>query len=112
MATHVRTYSFLTEEALRLLGKQVRLARKQRGMTETDLAERVGIARSTLQLIEKGDPRTEIGLVFEAATLVGVPLFIAEATTLAAQIERIDDKLALLPHSVRRRTSQEVKDDF
>ncbi|ODT74413.1 MAG: transcriptional regulator [Pelagibacterium sp. SCN 64-44] len=112
MAARVRTYSFLTEEALRLLGKQIRLARKQRGMTESDLASRVGIARSTLQLIEKGDPRTEVGLVFEAATLVGVPLFVPEATTLSPQLERVDDKLALLPHSVRRRASQEVNDDF
>ena len=64
-----RPYSRLTKEALTLLGAQVRLARKRRRMTEMELAERAGIARSTLQLIEKGDPRVEIGLVFEAATL-------------------------------------------
>ncbi len=85
-----------------LLGAQVRLARKQRGMTEVDLAERAGIARSTLQLIEKGNPRVEIGLVFEAATLAGVSLFVPEATSLGAQIERLEDKLALLPRSIRR----------
>ena len=111
MSLRPRSYSRLTQEALRLLGAQVRLARKQRGMTETDLAERAGVARSTLQLIEKGDPKVEIGLAFEAATLVGVGLFEPEASTLAPRIERLMDKIALLPHSIRR-SPVAVKDDF
>jgi transcriptional regulator with XRE-family HTH domain len=111
MPSRPRAYSRLSQEALRLLGAQVRLARKQRGMTEADLAERVGVARSTLQLIEKGDPKVEIGLVFEAATLAGVGLFAPEVTTLAPQLERVTDKIALLPHAIRR-PRQEVKDDF
>ena len=39
MAT-VRTYSLITRQVLELLGKQIRLARKQRRMTEADLAHR------------------------------------------------------------------------
>lgn len=106
-----RTYSRLTKEALELLGKQVRFARKQRRMSEADLAARVGIARSTLQLIEKGDPKVEMGLAFEAATLAGVSLFVPEASTLASQSERLNDKLALLPKSIRR-LRKEVDDNF
>lgn len=106
-----RPYSRLTKDALTLLGAQVRLARKQRRMTELELAERAGIARSTLQLIEKGDPRVDIGLVFEAATLAGVGLFVPEASSLAPQIERLEDKLALLPRSIRRPKGA-VNDDF
>lgn len=111
MAEHVRTYSRTTREALMLLGRAIRLARKQRRMTETDLAERIGIARSTFQLIEKGQPKVEIGLVFEAATLLGVPLFVDEPSRLASEISRLDDKLALLPQSVRRPRSEPC-DDF
>jgi transcriptional regulator with XRE-family HTH domain len=106
-----RPYSRLTKDALKLLSAQVRLARKQRGMTELELAERAGIARSTLQLIEKGDPRVDIGLVFEAATLAGVTLFVPEASSLAPQIERLEDKLALLPRSIRRPKGA-VNDEF
>ena len=80
-------------------------------MSEHDLAARVGIARSTLQRIEKGDPSVEIGLVLEAATLTGVDLFVPEATTLAPQIDRVDDKLALMPGSIRK-APREVDDDF
>ncbi len=111
IAVSLRPYSRLTKDALTLLGAQVRLARKQRGMTEMELAERAGIARSTLQLIEKGDPRVEIGLVFEAATLAGVSLFVPEATSLGPQIERLEDKLALLPRSIRR-PKRAVNDEF
>lgn len=111
MQAKPRTYSRATIEALALMGAQIRLARKQRGMSEAELSERVGIARSTLQLIEKGGSKVEVGLVFEAATLVGVPLFVAEAGAMERQVERVQDKLALLPQSVRRPRT-EVKDDF
>ncbi len=111
MAAQTRTYLRLTQEALALLGRQIRLARKARKMSASDLAARVGIARSTMQLIEKGDPGVAVGLVFEAATLAGVGLFEPEASSLAPQIARLDDKLMLLPHAVRRPRKQ-VKDDF
>ena len=111
MDKHPRTYSRITREALTLIGGLVRQARKQRKMSEADLSARVGIARSTLQLIEKGHPKVEIGLVFEAATLVGVPLFVDEPSRLASEISRVNDRLALLPQSIRRPRT-EVKDDF
>jgi transcriptional regulator with XRE-family HTH domain len=108
---HTRTYSGTTKQALSLMGGLIRLARKQRKMSEADLAARVGVARSTLQLIEMGHPKVEIGLVFEAAALVNVPLFTDEPSRLTSEISRVKDKLALLPQSVRRPRS-EVKDDF
>lgn len=111
MEERTRTYSRVTREALSMIGGLIRLARKQRKMSEVDLSARVGIARSTLQLIEKGHPKVEIGLVFEAATLVGLPLFVDEPSRLASEISRVNDKLALLPRSVRR-PRKTVKDDF
>jgi transcriptional regulator with XRE-family HTH domain len=110
MPRKTRTYSRLTQQALILMGQQIKLARKTRRLSEIELAERVGIARSTLQRIEKGDPLVEIGLVFEAATLTGVALFEPDATSLAPHIERLSDKLALLPKSIRRRHAAD--DDF
>ena len=80
-------------------------------MSEKDLSDRIGVARSTLQRIEKGDPVVEIGLVFEAATLTGVDLFVPEASTLAPQLNRLDDKLALMPGSIRG-AARAVDDDF
>lgn len=109
--TAIRTYSKYAREALSLLGKQIRLGRKQRRWSEHELAERAGIARATLQKIEKGDPGCAIGLVFEVAVLVGVPLFEADLPGLVRQHARLDDKLALLPKAVRSPATA-VDDDF
>ena len=94
-----------------MLGKLIQLARKQRRMTAAELAERTGISRSTLQRVEKGDPKVEVGLMFEAAVLVGVPLFDAEPGRLMEKLARIDDKLALLPKAVHKPAAK-VHDAF
>ena len=70
-----RTYSRYTINAVTLLGKQIKLARKTRKITEVDLADRANISPTTLKKIEKGDLKCEIGIVFEIAALVGVALF-------------------------------------
>jgi len=106
-----RNYSKLTREALELLGRRIKLAREERRMSEMDLAERVGVARSTLQKVESGDPIVEIGLVFEAAVLTGVPLFEPEATSLAPHLREVQGKLALMPTYIRK-PKGELKDDF
>lgn len=106
-----RTYSNYALEAVSLLGKQIKLARKQRKWTEHELADRAGIARATLQKIEKGDPGCATGLVFEVAALVGVKLFDADDKTLAERHGRMDDRLALLPKSVHK-SKKAVVDDF
>lgn len=106
-----RTYTATTREALVLLGLQIRAARKSRRMSEADLAKRVGIARSTLQQIEKGSATVEIGLVLEAAVLAGVSLFTPDHSPLVPEIARIYDQLQLLPKRIKSPT-KEVKDDF
>lgn len=106
-----RTYSRYSREAMILLGDLIRAARKERKMTAQELADRTGISRGLLQRIEKGDPKCELGATFEAATIVGVKLFDTEATTLTQYIRQTEDKLALLPKSVRKKIKV-VDDDF
>lgn len=106
-----RAYSRYSIDAAILLGKQIQLGRKQRKWTESELAERAGISRSTVQKIEKGDMSCEIGLVFETATLVGIKLFASEVTSLSAQIKNTDEKIALLPKSIHKQ-KKEVDDAF
>ena len=106
-----RTYLPATREATELLGKLIKLERRERKMSEDDLAGRAGIARRTLQRIERGDPQCAIGLFFELAVLVGIKLFeAADRATLALHLGRVNDKLAVLPSRVR--SSVRVDDDF
>lgn len=107
----LRTYSKYALDAALLLGQQIRLARKKRKWSETNLAERAGISRATLQKIEAGEMTPAIGLVFEVATLVGVPLFEQDSQRLAASIDLTQIKLALLPKRIREQTKV-ADDDF
>ncbi len=111
MAAHKRTYARYTKESAALLGKMIRHGRKQRQMTEHELASRLGIARSTLQRVEKGDPKVELGIMFEAAALVGVTLFDADETGVRTLSARMDDRLAVLPKHIYR-AKKKVVDDF
>ena len=106
-----RIYSRYTKEATKLMGQMIRLGRVERKITAQDLADRAGISRGMLQRIEKGDPKCEIGVVFELAVLVGVKLFDAEASSLAGHIKQAEDKLALMPKAVRV-PRKAVDDDF
>lgn len=106
-----RTYSKYAQEAALLLGKQIKLGRKQRKWSELNLAERVGISRATLQKIENGKMTSAIGLVFEAATLVGVNLFQQDRLPLSLSIEQANDKIALLPQRIQSQ-KKVVDDDF
>ena len=106
-----RTYSRYTRDAAALLGALIRDARHERKLTAQDLADRVGISRGMLQRIEKGNPKCEIGAVFEAATIVGVALFDADESTLAKYLHQTRGKLAVLPKSVRKKSTA-VRDDF
>lgn len=106
-----RSYSRVTRQALTMLGKLIRIGRSERGLTAQELADRAGISRTTLSSIEKGAPGPEIGLVFEVASLVGVRLFEYDERSLQMHNARLDEKLTLLPQSVRH-TLKEVDDDF
>jgi len=105
-----RTYSRYTREATKLLGQMIKLGRIERKITAQDLADRAGISRGLLQRVEKGDLKCEIGVVFELAALVGVKLFDADTSSLAAHLSRTEDKLALLPKHVRK--TKAVDDEF
>ncbi|ROH86368.1 XRE family transcriptional regulator [Pseudomethylobacillus aquaticus] len=95
-----------------MLGSLIRINRIERKLTVQALAERVGISRDMMQRIEQGDPRCGIGVVIEAATIVGVALFEADSSnTLTMHIKEQEDKLRLLPKAVHK-TRTVVKDDF
>lgn len=106
-----RAYARHTVESAALLGKLIRYRRKQRKMTETELAERLGIARSTVQRVEKGDLKVEIGIMFEAAALVGVNLFDTDDKGVNELSQRIEDRIAVLPKHVYK-SGKKVIDEF
>ena len=94
-----------------LLGGLIRAARKEQKLTAQEIADRAGISRGMMQRIEKGDLKCEIGVVFEVATLLGVTLFESSESALRRQLNQTNEKLSLLPKSIRKPTKA-VHDDF
>jgi len=54
------------------MGENIKLARKRRKLTAVQVAERAGIARSTLYLIEKGDSSVAMGSYFNVLRVLGI----------------------------------------
>jgi DNA-binding XRE family transcriptional regulator len=105
-----RTYARQTREALSVLGTLIRIGRMERRMTAQDPADRVGISRTTLHNIERGASGSKIGLVFEAAALVGVRLFDQDALAPRTENARLAEKLTVLPKSVRTARTEDDDD--
>lgn len=106
-----RIYSRHAMQAMQLLAALIKTARKKQRWSEAELAERAGISRLTVRKIEQGNPGTELGLYFEAATLLGIPLFATDSNKLTAMARELDLQLALLPKRIDKEAG-EVFDEF
>jgi transcriptional regulator with XRE-family HTH domain len=60
------------KKMLEKLGENIRLARKRRKLTTIQVAERSGISRNTLYILEKGSPSVSIGAVFNVLRVLGL----------------------------------------
>jgi transcriptional regulator with XRE-family HTH domain len=102
MPKRQHAYPPTVHEAAELLGAEIRHARIARRWTVRELAARAGISPATLQKVERGNPSVSLGTAFDAATLVGVPLFYTDGSRLADEAARAR-RPTLLPRAVRRR---------
>ena len=104
-------YSRYSADAVQLMSSLIKVARKECKFTTQDIADRAGISRGLVQRIEKGDMKCSIGAVFEVAAILGLRLFDADETSLSKHIKQNEDKLALMPKSIRKKT-RVVNDNF
>ena len=54
------------------VGEQLRLARLRRRLSAEQVAERAGISRNTLYLLEKGKPSSSIATLFRILSVLGL----------------------------------------
>jgi transcriptional regulator with XRE-family HTH domain len=92
-------------QALRKLGRDLALARRKRGISTKDMAERLFVSRDTLWRLERGDPTVALGTLVTATFVLGLHDRLANLATPAS------DELALslderrLPQRIRRPSS-------
>lgn len=54
------------------VGQQIKLARKRRGLTMQEMADRMFVTRKTLNRLESGDPGVSIGILSSALLSLGL----------------------------------------
>ncbi len=100
MVKQARSHAPATQDAVQVLGNQIALARRERGWTAAELGERIGVSARTVSRLENGSPSTAIGIVFEAATMLGIALFGVEGPELSRLARQGRETLALIPSRV------------
>jgi transcriptional regulator with XRE-family HTH domain len=61
-----------TSRIMKVLGENIKLARRRRGLNTEQVSERANISRSTLWLIEKGDPGVAMGTYLQVLFVLGL----------------------------------------
>ncbi len=61
------------------IGTLIQGSRKQRGLTQQDLAELVGVGRQWISDVENGKPRAELELVLKTLRALGIELNVKES---------------------------------
>ena|SRR3990167_2232446 len=103
--------SHLTHKTLKTLGRLIQVARRDRSVSQANLAERLGVTRQTVLAIEKGDSKVAIGTVFEAAYILGIPLFATDKDSISKWQAVLINFSGILPKRARSK-KQKISDDF
>jgi len=62
------------------LGRAIRVKRQEKGLSQSALAERLGVGRKWILGIEAGNPKAEFGLILKTLELLGLRTSLSEAS--------------------------------
>lgn len=94
-----------TVSILETLGENIRLARLRRNISSSLQAERAGISRPTLTMIEKGSPSVSLGSYVQVLTSLGLEKDLLKV----ASDDELGRKLQDLNLPVRQRAPKKGK---
>ncbi|MEZ5086799.1 MAG: type II toxin-antitoxin system Y4mF family antitoxin [Tessaracoccus sp.] len=63
----------------------VRMARKERGLTQAQVAERAGVGRDWVVRLEQGNPRLELAKVLDVLHVLGLEVTFGEVSESEAE---------------------------
>src|SRR5579872_6270508 len=88
--------------ALRKLGRDLALARRKRGISTADMAERLFVSRDTLWRLERGDPTVALGTLSTAAFVLQLHDRLANLAAPATDALALSLDERRLPKRIRR----------
>lgn len=90
--------SFMKDMSIRnpeQLGRAIRLKRKERSLSQSALAARLGVGRKWVIGIESGNPKAELGLILRALNALGLRASLSEEGQPSPSNERQSDRSRL-----------------
>ncbi|MGV2873041.1 helix-turn-helix transcriptional regulator [Colwellia sp. E150_009] len=103
--------SKLTILSLRYFANLLSIARKEKGLSIDELRSRVGVSKPTIIKILQGDGGVAIETYFEAASILGIPLFDSDDGRLSGRVKESEKLLSLLPSRIRKK-EMKLDDNF
>jgi len=105
----MRTEKVLLPKHRRILegvGERIRLARLRRKLSATKVAERAGISRNTLSLLEKGSGNTSITTLFQVLVVLGLEKDFSKLASDDELGRRLEDAKLKAPRSRAPKTKK------
>ena len=90
------------------LGATIRLKRKEKGLSQSGLAELLGVERKWVLDLEAGNPKAELGLVLKALNALSLRTFLSDddqsppSKERHASTSRLDEVFRRLQRPVRK----------
>lgn len=63
---------------MKQIGAIIRRARRNAGLTQAELGEKVGLRQATISKLEKGEPATQLVVLLDALSALGLEVIIDE----------------------------------
>jgi transcriptional regulator with XRE-family HTH domain len=86
-----------------LVGRNIRIHRINKGLTQTDLGKRIGVTFQQVQKYEQGTNRVGGGRLFKIADVLGLPIsaFFEGADTSHHKVKESPSALLVEPHALK-----------
>jgi HTH-type transcriptional regulator/antitoxin HipB len=87
------------------LGRFIRLKRRDKGLSQQDLATRLGVGRKWVIRLEAGNPKAELGLILKALAALDLASYLGDADNVppgrarAREPSRLDEVFRRLQRS-------------
>lgn len=93
------------------LGEKIRFARLRRKLSVARVAERAGISRNTLHLLENGSGNTSMTTLFQVLVVLGLENDFSKLASDDEQGRRLEDANLKSPRSRASKTKKTIRND-
>lgn len=91
------------KQQLKIWGKMLAAARREKRWRQADVAERLNVTRQTIARVERGDPNVSIGHYMTLAWVLNVPVL--------ASLETFEQSTKL-PKRIQKKPEKPIDDNF